>query len=106
MPMPPGGVKACLGQRVEQPLRFSADLEYLREINNRRDHTARELRRLSSVLRRLLVERDITIVVSALGRFMFTIPDNQPIYDASEGISLHFFSSGGAKIFGEETRLQ
>ena len=82
------------------------DLVHLREIVNRVDPIRGELRRVSAVMRRLLVERDLAIVAHPrVGRFNFCAPDNNPILAANDKQPYLFFLSGGAQISGFRFRV-
>lgn len=77
------------------------DVRYLREVLGRVDPSRGELRRLSSIIRRILVERDLTKVAAPrIGRFLLTAPDNNPIYKAEGNQPYLFFASGGFSAFG------
>jgi hypothetical protein len=76
------------------------DLPHIREILSKPTSPS-DVRRLSAVLRRVLVERDLTIVASPrIGRIRLVAPDNNLIYKADKKHPLLFFGSGGANIFG------
>jgi hypothetical protein len=82
---------------------FLEDMEYLREVTARIETSRGELRRLSSVLRRLLIDGagDIpSIAAPRIGRVKLQAPDNKPFYDAQKRLWYPFFASRGAKIFG------
>jgi hypothetical protein len=56
-----------------------------------------ELRRLSATLRRVLIERAITIVAAPrIGRFLFTVPDNKAHQKDNPGFEFYFL--GGAPV--------
>ncbi|MCP4410851.1 MAG: hypothetical protein GY807_24555 [Gammaproteobacteria bacterium] len=80
---------------------FLEDLEHIRSVT-KRNHTSRgELRRLSSLLRRLLVEKDISkIAAPRMGRVSFLTPDNTPYYKMAKDVNILFFSNSWARIFG------
>lgn len=84
-----------------QAVAFLDDMRYLRDMCGRTELSAPMLRRTSSVLRRLLIERDITQVAAArVGRIRFSMPDNRAFYNAAEIAPLTFFASGGFTSFG------
>ena len=87
----------------ESAIAFVEDLEHIREALARRQTSRGELRRMSAILRRLLVERDIAkIAVPRFdGRMYFKAPDRKPFYDAAKRMRCLFFASGGASIFGQ-----
>ncbi|MGH6819071.1 MAG: hypothetical protein ACREC1_09910 [Methylovirgula sp.] len=77
------------------------DLKYLREVISRIETSRGELRRLSAVLRRILVEEDLLKVAAPrLGRITLLAPDNNPFYKAANKVFFLFFASGGANVFG------
>jgi hypothetical protein len=79
---------------------FLEDMAYLREVMEKPTDTA-EVRRLSSILRRLLVDRDIQLVASPrVGKIKIGTPDNSAYYKAAKKREIRFFGSGGTKIFG------
>jgi hypothetical protein len=88
----------------EQAAALLEDIHYLRGISTG-NQSAPEIRRGSSVLRRLLVDRDIPKVANPrLGRFSFRAPDNKPFYRAANDIPFTFFGSGDTEIFGVKVR--
>jgi hypothetical protein len=78
------------------------DLDYLEEISRRQTHTRGELRRLSAVLRRMLIDPTITAVAAPrMGRLNFRAPDNDAVYRAeAQNPYLFCLSGGGAETFG------
>ncbi|MFI4934196.1 MAG: hypothetical protein ACHP7N_06230 [Caulobacterales bacterium] len=84
---------------------FAEDMEYLRELARRDKSSRAELRRASAVLRRLLVDNDLTQVAAPrIGKVLLRAPDNQHIYKAARGRELAFFSSAGVSVLGIEIR--
>jgi hypothetical protein len=82
---------------------FLEDIEYLREVAARIETSRGELRRLSSVLRRLLIDGGgdlANVAAPRMGRVKLLAPDNKPFYDAQTRLWYPFFASRGAKIFG------
>jgi hypothetical protein len=72
------------------------DLEYLRELLSRQEHPRGELRRLSNILRRLLVNNEVRVVAAPrISRFDFDVPDLRAFYKAGEEYPYIFFASGG-----------
>ena len=81
------------------------DIPYLREIIANKKTSRGDVRRISTMLRRLLVYRDITIVAAPrMGKFQFKAPDNHPFYKIESDFPYEFFSSGGAPLFGTKLR--
>jgi hypothetical protein len=82
---------------------FVEDMPHIREILNRTNPDRGELRRLSSVLRRLLIDnggdlRDIA--APRIGRFTLLSPDNKPVLKAARKVPYDFFASAGVVAFG------
>jgi hypothetical protein len=77
------------------------DLQHFRDVLKRPQPSGGELRRLSALLRRILVDRDITTVAAPrMGRIEFKAPDNNPYYKMAQQVRFRFFGSGGAEAFG------
>lgn len=105
MSMSPKQRAIMLRKTKEQAAALLDDIQYLRDLSVSRDQSPAELRRVSSVLRRLLIDRDITDVAAPrLGRFMFCAPNNNPFYAAADKIPFSFFGSGGMEVFGVKFR--
>lgn len=82
---------------------LAEDIPHLREVLARPDPSPAELRRVSAILRRLLVERDLSIVAAPrIGRIHLLAPDNKPAIKS--GRQYLFFLSGGVDLFGTSTR--
>ena len=81
-------------------------MAYVRETLARADRTTPgELRRLSAILRRLLIENDLrSIAPPRIGSFSLLIPDNDAIYKAARKQSVRLFESGGIYVFNNEIR--
>jgi hypothetical protein len=105
MGLSPEQREKMLASTREAAAAFLDDIDHFRQIVARLDPSPGELRRISGMLRRLLVERDISIIAAPrLGRFMFRAPDNKPIDMAGRKIPYPFFASGGAAMFGAYMR--
>jgi hypothetical protein len=85
---------------------FVEDMTYLREAVQRADRTTPgELRRLSAILRRLLIEKDLrSIAPPRIGSLSLLMPDNSAIYTATRKQSVRIFESGGIHVFNNEIR--
>jgi hypothetical protein len=85
---------------------FGEDMAYLREALERADRTTPgELRRLSAILRRLLIENDLrSIAPPRIGPLSLLMPDNSAIYTAARKHSVRIFESGGVHVFNNEIR--
>jgi hypothetical protein len=101
----PADVRARLLQETrEAGAAFVEDMKHVRDVVIRQDTSRADLRRLSGVLRRLLVERDIARIASPrLGRRNFGVPDNSAFHKITDN-PFSFFGSGGANIFGVNAR--
>ncbi|MER9436551.1 hypothetical protein [Mesorhizobium sp. M0618] len=79
---------------------FVEDMEYLCEAVERKETSRGEIRRISAILRRLVVDRDLGIVAGPrLGKITITAPDNRAFYRVAEKLEYLIFVSGGAKVF-------
>ena len=81
------------------------DLAYIREVISRRATSNGELRRLSGVIRRILVDGDLINIASPrVGKLLLCSPDRKAIYATESDARICFFASGGAPIFGLNLR--
>jgi hypothetical protein len=84
---------------------FAEDIDYFQRLIGHLETSRGELRRISGILRRLLVEKDVlSVAAPRIGRMKFIGPNNKPFYDAEKRIKILFFASGGAKIFGVDVK--
>jgi hypothetical protein len=85
---------------------FVEDMAYVRAmLANAYQITPGEIRRLSAVLRRLLVDNDLrSIAPPRIGSLSLLVPDNHLIYQAARKQSVHIFLSGGIAIFNNDFR--
>src|SRR5271169_4803361 len=91
---------ALIGSSRKAAAALLDDIAYLREVIEKPTDAA-EVRRLSSVLRRLVIECDIQIVAAPrVGKIMIPTPDNDRFYKLAKNHPLRIFASGGTKIFG------
>jgi hypothetical protein len=89
----------------DKALAFAEDVPHLRELLEKPDQTRGEIRRVSAVLRRLLVEDDLKgIAAPRNGRIELLAPDNNPAYKVIKPENTAFFLSAGAKVLGIELR--
>jgi hypothetical protein len=107
MAMSPENRAKLLAATREAAAAFIEDIAHIREISNRANPDRRELRTLSGILRRLLIDnggdlRDIT--APRLGRFTLLAPDNKAVYAAEKKGPYPFFGSGGGHAFGAVMR--
>jgi hypothetical protein len=103
MALSPENKKKLLETTREPAIALVEDVEHLRQFAGRQDPTPAELRRLSGILRRLLVERDLSNVAAPrIGKILLNAPDNKAFYKANNNYV--FFASGGADAFGATFR--
>jgi len=90
-----------LAETKEAAAALIEDLPYIRNLLDKAEPERGEVRRLSAILRRLLVDDDLgKIVAPRLGKFELIAPDNNPVYRADSKNPLAYFESGGAVVFG------
>jgi len=95
----------AIGQKLRETQEAAAalmeDLAYLRSLLDTDDPEKADIRRSSAVLRRLLVDGDLSMVAAPrIGRFYLQALDNKPLYVSSRKEPFPFLLSGGAPIFG------
>lgn len=104
MPLSPNLIGPMLEATREAAAAFHEDLQYIRA-TLAEEATGSKIRRLSAILRRLLVEQDLrTISAPRLNRKVhLTAPDNSPFYHAERdiGAPLLFFGTTPSRIFGD-----
>ena len=101
MALSPKQLEEMLANTRESASAFLDDMQHIREIVAKDNPSSGEIRRLSSVLRRLLVERDIGIIANPrLGRVKLLAPDNTSAYHAERQMPFMFYMSGRARILG------
>jgi hypothetical protein len=78
------------------------DVSYIRRLlGEAAPPSPEELRRLSAVLRRILIDSDLSNVAAPrMGSVKLWTPDTKPFMKFSRRFPLFFFASGGAKLFG------
>ena len=90
---------------IDAALALLDDLEHAREILAKPEIKPGDVRRLSVTLRRLAVDRDLSLVAAPrTGRIKLLSPDNEEIHRYARTRKVPFFVSGGGKIFGAEIR--
>lgn len=105
MPMSPEQIEERLALTRDAAIALIEDLQYLREVLERENPSPGELRRLSAVLRRLLIGTDrdlLKVAAPRIGRIKLLEPDNAPVYRASRKGALEFYASGRVRAFGIE----
>jgi hypothetical protein len=106
MPISPESRARLLLASREAASTFVEDMGYIRETAAKADKiTPGELRRLSAVLRRLVIDNDLrSIAPPRIGRLFLLVPDNDPIYHAARKQIVGIFQSGGLHVFNNEVR--
>jgi len=80
---------------------FVDDLSEIRRVLAMEGASIADIRRLSVVLRRLLVDRDLAVVAAPrIGRITLLTPDNKPIYAHEKKNPPRLFVSARAPVFG------
>jgi len=101
MSLSPEATQEFLRATREAATALLDDLHYMRELLQKKDTSSAEIRRLSGVIRRLLIDGDLRkIAVPRIGKIALLAPDNNPIYKSAESKKMMFFMSGRAPIFG------
>lgn len=79
---------------------FVEDIHHLRDVLADTDARRGEIRRLSVILRRLLVDGELELIAGPrIGKVLVTSPQNKRIY-RDAGFDNGMWLSGGARIFG------
>lgn len=80
---------------------FLEDLDHIRQVINAKEAGPGEIRRISAILRRLLVERALpAIATPRIGRIVLDVPDLKPVYVAFRSHPPEFYLAAGTSIFG------
>lgn len=80
---------------------LAEDLNHVRDVLSRRSTSTGEIRRLSAVIRRLLIDGDLLDVASPrVGKLLVQACDCTPFYEYEKHGEVLFFASGGAPVFG------
>lgn len=95
----------AIAETQESAAAFVEDLAHVREVLGRQTLDRGEIRRLSAVMRRFLVDGDLSrIAAPRIGRLMLTAPDNKTFYRLNEIVPFVMFSSGGVQLFTMKSR--
>lgn len=101
MPMPEDQRVARITATKEAAAALLEDLQHMREVLARDEHDRGEVRRMSALLRRIVLDGDLPAVAAPrMGRLTLTAPDNKPVYKAEKLGPYPLFQSGGAQVFG------
>ena len=105
MPISPENRERLLAETKEAAAAFVEDIVHIRETLARQDQVPRQIRHLSSVLRRLTVDNDLrSIAPPRIGPLSLTAPDNSAFYQAARKQPLSMFVSAGISVFNTEMR--
>jgi hypothetical protein len=107
MPMSPEAKQQFLAATKSAAAAFIEDMAYFRDLLNRKDIQAAEIRRSSGELRRLLIDNggDLEkIAPPRIGRIKLLAPYNNLYYRAAEKSPFAFFASAGVTLFGVSFR--
>src|ERR1700726_624990 len=89
---------ALLKQTLDTAVALADDLSPPREIVSQPKPSSGDIRRLSAQLRRLLVDRILSVVASPrLGKLTLLAPDVQPVIVSNRANPIPFFMLGGAE---------
>jgi hypothetical protein len=84
---------------------FLEDVYHIRELISNLYQPRGDIRRVSGILRRLLIDNDLkTIAAPRIGKLLLSAPDNSPIYKVTKSEKVVFYVSGGVQIFGIQFR--
>lgn len=74
---------------------LSDDLKHIREIISKDQPSQGDIRRLSTLLRRILLDGDMrTVAAPRMGRIMLSAPQLKPYHHANERMPIHLFVGG------------
>jgi hypothetical protein len=78
------------------------DILYIRDVIVRATTSRAEIRRMSAVIRRVLVDGDLQKVAAPrVGKLLIQAPDRKTFYKVADRVqSIMFFASGGAPVHG------
>ncbi len=105
MPISPETRERLLVATKEAAAALVEDMAHIREVLAREEIIPREIRLLSGVLRRLLVDNDLrSIAPPRIGPVSILAPDNSAIYHAARKQPVFLFASGGITVLKCEFR--
>jgi hypothetical protein len=100
MPIPPESRARLLIATKEAAAAFVEDMAHIRELRAHEGKLPGQIRLLSGVLRRLLVDNDLrSIAPPRIGPLSICAPDNGGIYRAARKQPVFMFASGGVTVF-------
>lgn len=100
MPLRPDQIERMLHDSRESAAALLEDLHYFRQVVANPDPSRGELRRLIGSVRRLLLDRELTIVASPrMGEFYLRAPNTLRLVSSWPMRAPGFFVTGGAPIF-------
>ncbi len=90
-----------LAESQEAANAFVDDMVEIRRVLATEGASIGDVRRISAILRRLLVERDLAIIASPrMGRILLLAPDNKPFYAHEKTNPPRLFVSGRVRVLG------
>lgn len=93
--------KALMKETEAAAAALVSDLSYLRRLLTADQADAGEVRRMSAILRRYVVEAALTRIANPrIGKLVISSPDFKPIYVASRQHPPHIFVGASTAIFG------
>lgn len=102
--MTPENKQKLLSATREAARALLEDVSHLREVLARTEQSPAELRRLSTTVRRLLTDGELSAVAAPrIGRIKLTCPNNDLVH-AALGSRQTFFCSGGVRLLGMDIR--
>lgn len=109
MPMKPEDAARARVATRAAAASFVEDLGHIRDVLSKPNLERGEVRRMSAILRRFVVDGDLPMIAAPRlggGRLKFMVPDNNAFYRAQERarVNYSFFVSGGVGLFGLECR--
>lgn len=101
LPLSPEQRAQILARTGEAANAFVDDMVEIRRVLVAEGASIAEVRRLSAILRRLLVDRDLGIIATPrIGRVTLLAPDNNPIYAHEKSNPPRLFVSGRVRVLG------
>lgn len=100
-PMPEDKKRQLVDETKEAALSMLDDLAYLRRLLAADEADPGEVRRMSAILRRCVVENTLTRIANPrIGKIAVSAPDFKPIYVTSRSRPAHVFVGASTRIFG------
>ena len=105
MPLTSEQRSILLQATAESAAALLEDIDHIRTVLAEKNTSRAQVRYLSTTLRRLLVDSELSdIAAPRIGRLFLLVPDNKPFYKLEKTAPYDFFVSGGAPLFGPMLR--